>query len=227
MRDSCGGLLIKVTHITNRLYKIELKVDVGVCSEPESGLTRPAHNESREQPIACVQQPNHHTYSPEHKDEDSERDDTPIPVARLETIRLLIALAAAKGWKIHHLYFKTAFLHGDLKELDNTLKEMGFLQCVQLKAIYRTVPNGEFIIVAVYVHDLFVNGTSLELIHEFKKRMTSQFEMSDLGELTYYVGIKVSQEKDRVKIKQERYARKILKEARMKDCIATLCPIEP
>ncbi|GJR95225.1 putative reverse transcriptase domain-containing protein [Tanacetum coccineum] len=45
--------------------------------------------------------------------------------------------------------------------------------------------------------------TTLELINEFKKRLTSQFEMSNLGELTYYL------------------------EAGIKDCNATLCPMEP
>ncbi|GKA02275.1 uncharacterized mitochondrial protein-like protein [Tanacetum coccineum] len=102
----------------------------------------------------------------------SRSDGTPIPIARLETIRLLIALAAGKGWKIHHLDVKTAFLNDDT----------------------------------------FMTGTSLDLINEFKKRMASQFEMSDLGELTYYLRNKVSQGKDCVEIKQERYARKILKE---------------
>ncbi|GKB55114.1 uncharacterized mitochondrial protein-like protein [Tanacetum coccineum] len=87
------------------------------------------------------------------------------------------------------------------------------------KAVYRKVPNGEFIIVAVNVDDLFVTGTSLDLINEFKKRMASQFEMSDLG-------IEVSQRKDCVEIKQERYARKILKEAGMEDCNATSYPME-
>lgn len=38
------------------------------------------------------------------------------PVARLETVRVLIALAASSGWEIHHLDVKTAFLHGDLQE---------------------------------------------------------------------------------------------------------------
>lgn len=38
------------------------------------------------------------------------------PVARIETVRFLIALAASNGWEIHHLNVKTAFLHGDLKE---------------------------------------------------------------------------------------------------------------
>lgn len=32
------------------------------------------------------------------------------PVARIETIRLVIAIAASKGWEIHHLDVKTAFL---------------------------------------------------------------------------------------------------------------------
>ncbi|GJX99916.1 putative pol polyprotein [Tanacetum coccineum] len=146
-------------------------------------------------------------------------------VPRLETLRLLIALASEKGWKTHHLDVKTAFLHGDLKEevyvvqpkgfeklgeerkvykldkslyglrqaprawnikLDNTLKEMGFQQCMQEKAVYKKVSNEEFIIVAIYVDDLVVIGTSLELIKEFTKRMAAQFEMSGLRELTYY-----------------------------------------
>ena len=38
------------------------------------------------------------------------------PVARIESIRLIISIAASKGWELHHLDVKTAFLHGDLKE---------------------------------------------------------------------------------------------------------------
>nr|GEX91057.1 hypothetical protein [Tanacetum cinerariifolium] len=73
----------------------------------------------------------------------------------------------------------------------------------------------------------FLSRTTLDCINEFKRRRASLFEMSDLGEITYYLGIKVSQEKDCVNIKQERYAMKILKEAGMEDCNATLCPMEP
>nr|GEZ20195.1 uncharacterized mitochondrial protein AtMg00810-like [Tanacetum cinerariifolium] len=101
-----------------------------------------------------------------------------------------------------------------------------FLQCVHEKAVYRKVPNGEFTIDVVNLDDLFVTGTSLDLINEFKRRMESHFKMSDLGELTYNLGIEVSQRKDRVEIKQERYAIKILKEAGMENCNATLYPME-
>jgi hypothetical protein len=38
------------------------------------------------------------------------------PVARLDTVRLLLALAAHEGWEIHHMDVKSAFLNGDLEE---------------------------------------------------------------------------------------------------------------
>ena len=38
------------------------------------------------------------------------------PVARLDTVRLLIALAAHEGWEVHHMDVKLPFLNGDLKE---------------------------------------------------------------------------------------------------------------
>ena len=43
-------------------------------------------------------------------------DEVFVPVARLDTVRLLIALAAHEGWEIHHMDVKLAFLNGDLKE---------------------------------------------------------------------------------------------------------------
>ncbi|GKB86788.1 retrovirus-related pol polyprotein from transposon RE1 [Tanacetum coccineum] len=42
--------------------------------------------------------------------------DTFAPVVRHDTIKLLIAIAAHRNWKIHHLYVKYAFLKGELKE---------------------------------------------------------------------------------------------------------------
>ena len=43
-------------------------------------------------------------------------DETFAPVARLEAIRLLIAFASHKGFKLHQMDVKTAFLNGELKE---------------------------------------------------------------------------------------------------------------
>ncbi|WVZ64847.1 hypothetical protein U9M48_014314 [Paspalum notatum var. saurae] len=38
------------------------------------------------------------------------------PVARMESVRLVLMLAATRGWKVHHLDVKSAFLNGELKE---------------------------------------------------------------------------------------------------------------
>jgi hypothetical protein len=38
------------------------------------------------------------------------------PVARLDSVRLLLALAAQEGWTVHHLDVESTFLNGDLKE---------------------------------------------------------------------------------------------------------------
>lgn len=47
--------------------------------------------------------------------------------------------------------------------------------------------------VGVYVDDLIITGTSSNLIKAFKAEMQSKFQMSDLGLLSYYLGIEVEQ----------------------------------
>ena len=187
------------------------------------------------------------------------------PVARIETIRLLINLAASNGWEIHHLDVKTAFLHGELKEtvyvtqpegfevkgsegkvyklkkalyglkqaprgwnhkLNKCLLELRFERCLKEPSVYRKIMSGELLIVAVYVDDLFVSGTSLRMIEEFKKEMAMRFEMSDLGRLTYYLSIEVNQHAEGITLSQNRYARKILEEAGMLNCNSVHIPME-
>ena len=43
-------------------------------------------------------------------------EEVSAPVARIETVRVLLALAAQEDWKVHHMDVKSAFLNGDLKE---------------------------------------------------------------------------------------------------------------
>jgi hypothetical protein len=43
-------------------------------------------------------------------------NDTFTPVVRMESVRLLLALAGQEGWRVHHMGVKSAFLNGDLKE---------------------------------------------------------------------------------------------------------------
>ena len=42
--------------------------------------------------------------------------DTFAMVEKMDSIRLVLAMAASKGWLVHHMDVKSAFLHGDLQE---------------------------------------------------------------------------------------------------------------
>jgi hypothetical protein len=49
------------------------------------------------------------------------------PVARIETVRVLLALAARGGWEVHHMDVKSAFLNGDLSESVFVKQPPGFI----------------------------------------------------------------------------------------------------
>jgi Reverse transcriptase (RNA-dependent DNA polymerase) len=69
-------------------------------------------------------------------------------------------------------------------------------------------------------------GQSEQEIENFKSQMKEIFRMSDLGLLSYYLGIEVKQEKGEVMLSQEGFAHKILKECGMSDCNSTKTPME-
>ena len=82
------------------------------------------------------------------------------------------------------------------------------------------------LLVCVYVDDLLVTGTSPPCIVEFKREMATKFEMSDLGMLTYYLGIEVHQLAQGIVLTQDWYARKVLEEASMHACNLAHVPME-
>ncbi|KAG6425267.1 hypothetical protein SASPL_115694 [Salvia splendens] len=61
---------------------------------------------------------------------------------------------------------------------------------------------------------------------EFKKVMTEEFEMTDIGLMAYYLGVEVKQREDGVFITQEHYAKEILKKFKMEDCKPINTPVE-
>ncbi|GJV25900.1 ribonuclease H-like domain, reverse transcriptase, RNA-dependent DNA polymerase [Tanacetum coccineum] len=61
------------------------------------------------------------------------------PVARMETIRLLLAIAANRKWEVHHLDVKSAFLHGELKEEVYVTQPEGFTKKGNDGKVYRLI----------------------------------------------------------------------------------------
>ena len=80
--------------------------------------------------------------------------------------------------------------------------------------------------VCVYMDDLISTGNNQIMFEEFKKVMAQEFEMSDMGLTSYYLGIEVKQMKDEIFISQEAYAKELLKRLNMLDYNPINTPME-
>jgi hypothetical protein len=67
---------------------------------------------------------------------------------------------------------------------------LGFTKSKEDSNLYFKVMNDEPVILLLYVDDLFLTGEE-KLIIECKKRLTSEFEMKDLGLMHYFLGLEV------------------------------------
>ena len=68
-------------------------------------------------------------------------NETFAPVAKMDSIRLALAIAASKQWKAHHMDVKCAFLNGDLTEEIYMQQPQGFftnpsIVCMLKKSLY-------------------------------------------------------------------------------------------
>ena len=72
--------------------------------------------------------------------------------------------------------------------------------------------NDEVLLVAqIYVDDIVFGSTSNEWTLDFAKEMKSEFEMSMVKELTYFLGFQVKQLKNGIFLSQSKYARELVK----------------
>ena len=93
-------------------------------------------------------------------------------------------------------------------------------------AVYRRNNRDSFLLVGVYVDDLVISGPNVSDINQFKLEMKQKLSMSDLGLLSYYLGIEVKQGEDGILLSQYAYARKILESAGMWNCNPCATPME-
>jgi Reverse transcriptase (RNA-dependent DNA polymerase). len=111
-------------------------------------------------------------------------------------------------------------------KLDCTLKELGFDQNKHEHAMYRHNNGSSAMLIGVYVDDLVITGPSTRAIEQFKEEMKAKFQMSDLGLLSFYLGIEVKQGEDGISLNQGRYAQRIVESAGLKDCNPCATPME-
>ena len=95
------------------------------------------------------------------------------------------------------------------EKFDNALLKNGFLSVEVDKCVYTKCTGKECVIIALYVADMLIFGTSM--VHSTKRFLASQFDMKDMGEAKVILGVKIIRIGDSIMLSQEHCVEKILK----------------
>jgi hypothetical protein len=113
------------------------------------------------------------------------------------------------------------------KTLDDNLIAMGFRKSDIDPCIYSRGNDSNILYVAVYVDDLIIAGADIAEIETFKIEISRRFNMKDLGELEYFLGIRVTRSEGGITLSQDKYASDILKRFGMSECRPKHSPLDP
>ena len=92
--------------------------------------------------------------------------------------------------------------------LDKYLQQQGFIRGNVDNNLYIKMDKNSMIIIEVYVDDIIFGSDDDRLSQQFAKDMQSEFEMSLLGELDFFLGLQISQLNDGIFISQSKYIKK-------------------
>ncbi|GJR44611.1 putative ribonuclease H-like domain-containing protein [Tanacetum coccineum] len=97
------------------------------------------------------------------------------------------------------------------KTLSTYLLENGFRRGTIDKTLFIKKDKGDILLVQVYVDDIIFGSTKKSLYVEFEHMMHKRFQMSSIGELTFFLWLQVKQKDDGIFISQDKYMADILK----------------
>ncbi|GJR50062.1 putative ribonuclease H-like domain-containing protein [Tanacetum coccineum] len=86
--------------------------------------------------------------------------------------------------------------------------------------------QGHILLVQIYVDDIIFGSTKKELCDEFEKLMKDKFQMSSMGELTFFLGLQVQQRKKGIFISQDKYVHEILRKFNYTDVKSASTPTD-
>eukprot|EP00253_Pinus_taeda_P002778 PITA_02778 len=127
-----------------------------------------------------------------------EFEETFSPVARLQAIRMFLALSSFQKFKVFQMDVKSAFLNGDLEE-----------------EVYIEQPDD----------DITFGSNEEAMSQSFALVMQKEFEMSLLGELTCFLGLQIQKNEGGIFLSQTKYLKQILKKYGMEDAKPVCTPM--
>ncbi|KAL0554163.1 hypothetical protein IC582_008079 [Cucumis melo] len=172
------------------------------------------------------------------------------PIAKLNTIRVLLSVAVNKDWPLYQLDVENAFLNGDLVEKVYMSPSPGFEAqfgqqvCKLQKSLYglKQSPRAWFDRFTSFVksqgysqghsdHTLFTKVSEtwkivVLIVYVDDIRMGNEFEIKDLRNLKYFLGMEVARSKKGISVSQRKHTLDLLTETGMLECRPADTPIE-
>ncbi|XP_020417932.1 uncharacterized protein LOC109948654 [Prunus persica] len=106
------------------------------------------------------------------------------------------------------------------------MKNFGHTQSNSDHTMFLKRDEGKLTILIVYVDDIIVTGNDAEEQLKLQKYLSQEFEMKDLGDLKYFLGIEVAMSKTGIFLSQRKYVMVLLSEIGMLGCKPADTPIE-
>ncbi|GJY15613.1 putative ribonuclease H-like domain-containing protein [Tanacetum coccineum] len=110
--------------------------------------------------------------------------------------------------------------------LSTFLEKHGYKRGTIDKTLFIKRDKKDIMLVQVYVDDIIFGSTNKSWCDEFEALMKSRFQMSSMGELTFFLGLQVKQHKGGIFISQDKYVAEILKKFDLVNVKAAITPME-
>nr|GEV02503.1 hypothetical protein [Tanacetum cinerariifolium] len=124
----------------------------------------------------------------------------------------------------HQLKFNS---YKDAKTLMEAIeKQNGFHRGQIDQTLFIKKQNGDILFVQIYVDDIIFGVTNKDFCKSFEKLIKDKFQMSSMGELTFFLGLQVKQKEDGIFINQDKYVAEILKKFGLTEGKSASTPID-
>ena len=95
-------------------------------------------------------------------------------------------------------------------KFSSTISRLGYIASHYDSALFLCRTDKDTILLLLYVNDMIITNDDLSGIQELKDFLSQQFEMKDLGHLSYFLGLEITHSTDGLYITQAKYASKLL-----------------
>ncbi|GJX85227.1 integrase, catalytic region, zinc finger, CCHC-type containing protein [Tanacetum coccineum] len=129
------------------------------------------------------------------------------PSCPVSTRKQLATDALCKNMTIYQMDVKTAFLNGELEEEGLQNK---FSKGVVDPTLFTQKSGSHILLIQIYIDDIIFASTDPKACDIFSKEMSSKFQMSMMGQMSFFLGLQVSQSPGGIFINKSKYALEIL-----------------